>query len=76
MTLNSARCVGQHELFDSRDPADHREAKAICATCPAISACRVRVRRAQLAAPWGAGPQGTWAGKLFGSTSRRELEAV
>ena len=36
-----AACAGRHELFDETgSPADHAAAKALCATCPVIDACR------------------------------------
>jgi hypothetical protein len=33
-------CFGKSALFDSAQRADHIKAKAICATCPIIDACR------------------------------------
>ena len=58
---SGARCVGQHELFDSTDPADHVQARALCRDCPAIDWCRAQIP------PGSAFPSGTWAGRLYGS---------
>ena len=60
-------CVGEHNLFDSTDPADHRQAAAICATCPMTTSCQARLHEAMTTARVGCGPEGTWAGKLYGA---------
>jgi hypothetical protein len=68
--LSGALCVGRPWLFESMEAADHLEARAICAQCPAILACRVELQRvSDLAATvtaQGGGPVGTWAGVLVG----------
>lgn len=68
--LAGAKCVGQHDLFESTDLADHHEARAICGGCPAITACLQTLREVQVASAGtrnsGGGPVGTWAGKLLG----------
>lgn len=75
---NNARpaCEGQHKLFDSVHPAAHAEAKAICATCPVIAACREHRRAVQEAAYSSYGPRGTWAGELFGAPSSKGYTAT
>jgi hypothetical protein len=40
VNLPSAACRGRHELFDSRNPSDVASAQKICASCPALQACR------------------------------------
>lgn len=67
--LSQARCVGRHELFDSAHPADHKQARAICADCPAIVACRDLLTKPSHidTIPM---PTGTWAGKLYGKRGR------
>jgi len=60
---SGALCAGQWRLFDSTDPADHREAAKLCGVCPMLRECRRRLEEAQVAERWG-GPQGTWAGLL------------
>lgn len=52
-------CAGLHELFDSTEPVDHMQAKAICKTCPVIDWCRTQVP------PSTRFPAGTWAGRLY-----------
>lgn len=59
-------CFGRHDLFDATDLRSHRQAKAICAGCPALAACRRNLddaRRDQLMTNYG--PEGTWAGQLL-----------
>ena len=68
-------CLGRWELFDSREPADHHEAKAMCAGCPVRDWCAAQLRKAQQSANRStsypdAGPQGTWAGQLVGGAHR------
>ena len=61
-------CFGKSWLFDATDARSHEEARALCATCPAIVACRKNLRetqRTQLIAGPNGGPEGTWAGLLF-----------
>jgi len=59
-------CVGKVKLFDSTDPIDHMQARAICEACPILNDCRQRLHDAK--AEWGYsihfGPRGTWAGTL------------
>lgn len=63
-------CAGQWELFDSTDPSDHEEAKALCGQCPMIVECGQRLDAARNRAHRGGGqtygPVGTWAGRLMG----------
>lgn len=66
-------CTGLHDLFDSNQPADHLEARAICRTCPIRLACHDRLQQALRDTPHGGkdyGPQGTWAGRLVGGEPR------
>ena len=66
-------CAGKWRLFDSTDPADHIEAREICAACPLIEDCRRRLEQANVSAravARGGGPRGTWAGELVGHDSR------
>lgn len=64
-----AACEGQWDLFDSTEPADHEEAKAICQTCPMALACASRVRDLLSTRYKGEFTylQGTWAGKHYGN---------
>lgn len=70
-------CAGQWRLFDSIDPVDHREAAALCRTCPMIEGCREQLRLAHSHTDRhpGYGPEGTWAGQLIGggAISRRRI---
>ena len=63
-------CYGLSWLFDATDARSHAEARAICAACPVINACRNLLRHTQatqlVAGPNG-GPEGTWAGVLIKS---------
>lgn len=59
-------CYGRSDLFDATDLASHRRARAICASCPVLAACRKNLKQAkadQIIA--GYGPEGTWAGLLL-----------
>lgn len=77
MSLENAACKGQHELFDSVDLADHEEAAAICATCPARLACLQELHKLTIYAdPNQGGPVGTWAGQLIGATRKTALERL
>jgi len=68
-------CEGRWELFDSLEPSAHEQAAAICATCPMLRECRAELATAKLLAPAAyAGPQGTWAGKLIGSTRATNVD--
>ena len=69
--MEGALCRGKGKLFESTNPADHAQAKALCDVCPAIAACR-EWRKATAAAGTAAygGPCGTWAGKLYGAGDR------
>jgi len=58
-------CTGMARIFDATDPRSHEQARAICATCPLIDACRGRLREAQRSAMPAYGPEGTWAGVLL-----------
>ncbi len=60
-------CRGKVALFESIDPIDHQEARAIClGGCPFIRECRDRLEDTKR--EWGYshlfGPRGTWAGQL------------
>jgi hypothetical protein len=72
--LSGALCVGQYALFDSTHPADHAEARDLCARCPALLPCALLLREVQTATlgvrSAGGGPAGTWAGKLVGKPKR------
>lgn len=70
-TLDQAACVGRHALFDSTRPEDHNEARAICATCPVIDACRQRLADMKAIAAYYTQPEGTWAGELYLSGDNR-----
>lgn len=59
----SGLCAGQWWLFDSTHLADHIQARAICAECPMRRECAQTVATLR-------GAEGTWAGRLYGSTSR------
>jgi hypothetical protein len=61
-------CHGKSWLFDATDARSHAEARALCAECPVIDACRKNLRetqRTQLIAGPNGGPEGTWAGILI-----------
>lgn len=64
-------CAGKWLLFDSVDIRDHREAAAICETCPMVDACE-QVRLDDIAN--GGQPVGTWAGTLTRPKSWRKKE--
>jgi hypothetical protein len=61
-------CVGEHVLFDSTDPDDHRLAKAICAECPAAAWCAERAELLKKDHAHCRPLTGTWAGRLYGRT--------
>lgn len=72
-------CTGKHELFDSRDPEDHHQARKLCASCPMVAECLDRlaaVRHDAHSEKYG--PHGTWGGRLVGawtsSPTRRASE--
>lgn len=74
--FEGAPCVGRSWLWDSTEIADHQEAAAECATCPAFDQChalllqmQTDIGQAMRAA--GGGPTGTWAGELVGKNERR-----
>lgn len=64
-------CAGKWALFDSTRPDHHREAAAICATCPLahLAACRANLEQTLRLAHRRGGPRGTWAGQLVGETA-------
>ena len=71
-----APCAGRWEMFDSTDVTDHRQARALCSTCPMLTHCRSELEAATADAHEGVkyGPRGTWAGVLIGApktTARR-----
>jgi hypothetical protein len=71
--LGGALCVGKWWLFDSTDPADHREAAELCAECPVRAACAefLQGERGRLGVP-----TGTWAGRLVGVKGRHEPRPI
>lgn len=58
-------CYGKSALFDSTEANDHYEARALCATCPMIDACRDLLAKAKKSSVAGGRPIGTWAGELM-----------
>lgn len=68
-----APCAGLWELFDSRRPANHRKARAICATCPLVAECKPPERFTIPPSPGVPGrpagaiatANGTWGGRLY-----------
>ncbi len=55
-------CYGKGELFDSRHPADHAQAKQLCARCPLRgTACKAWLEQTMRDYP--GGPEGTWNGE-------------
>lgn len=68
--LSAALCRGNWQLFDSIDENDHLVAREICGECPVLAGCAALLNEVQLANRTvnarGAGPVGTWAGKLVG----------
>ena len=70
-------CNGQSVIFDSTDVRDHAIARAICATCPMLAACRKRLEDVKADSLADYGPRGTWAGELFGrpQTARHRAQA-
>ena len=72
--LAGALCVGKWWLFDSTEPSDHAEARALCAQCPALMACvalAAEVRSPTSMAACGGGMSGTWAGRLYTTKGHR-----
>lgn len=70
-------CAGKWDLFDSQEPSAHQQAAGICATCPMLRECKAELATAKLLAPAGqAGPSGTWAGKLVGSTRATNVDVA
>lgn len=57
-------CRDRSDLFDSTDPDDHADAKALCAACPVLVACARALAEARTAGAY-ACPVGTWAGQLL-----------
>lgn len=68
--FEDAPCVGRSWLWDSTHQADHREAAALCKTCPALNPCadllREELSGSRTMQVAGGGPVGTWAGRLVG----------
>lgn len=67
--MSEPACVGFHELFDSTDIRDHRNARRMCReVCPVFDWCATRTERLfrqgghDIYLPL----YGTWAGRLFG----------
>lgn len=58
-------CYGRSDLFDATDTRSHQAARALCAECPAIQACRANLRETQAISLRPYGPEGTWAGILL-----------
>lgn len=66
-------CYGLGELFDSRDIGDHLIARVFCDDCPITDHCKAEFLAAlKRARGLGrhAGPEGTWAGKLYNNASQ------
>lgn len=66
-------CIGRWWLWDSVNLADHHEARAICAVCPALAWCADRTAEVSRGhrGRHGLGPlTGTWAGRLYGRPGR------
>jgi hypothetical protein len=59
-------CAGLWKLFDSTDPVDHIEARALCMGCPMLLECHDRRMAAHRNQYSTYGPTGTWAGQLVG----------
>lgn len=59
-----AACAGDWDIFDSSDPLDHADAKAICNACPVILQCAEMAARLARQ-PIDKRPVGTWAGTLY-----------
>ena len=71
--MTTALCVGKWWLFDSTNPADHLEARELCAVCPMRPEC-VRTVASIRRDPTGRSSlEGTWAGHLYGATARQRL---
>ncbi len=70
------RCAGRWELFDSTDERDHAIAKKLCGGCDFAVQCRALLESCDRSQRGGS-PQGTWAGRLYGTTwSQRDEEAA
>jgi hypothetical protein len=52
-------------MFWSTHPSDHKAAKKVCATCPALAWCQRLTDRALTDPSYGLGVEGTWAGVLY-----------
>lgn len=66
-------CAGRWDIFDSVNPADHAEAKAICGTCVTRD-CRPVL--AEIFATWERQQvTGTWDGRLYSEGSIRRVAA-
>lgn len=65
-------CRGLWWLFDSTDVGDHIIARDYCEHCPIRDACHDGFEAARATAKdvRAGGPQGTWAGVLYGATSQ------
>lgn len=66
-----AACEGRYLLFEAVDRAAHLEARELCATCPILDDCKLRLadERKQLRSC----PEGTWAGLLFIDGKRKKV---
>ncbi len=72
--LPGALCRGKHALFDPAEPSDdhrvldqlHREAVALCDTCPALARCRSWIE----SLPAHKRPTGVVAGRLITEETR------
>ena len=69
-------CVGKWELFDSTNPSDHAEAKALCDTCPTLNWCATELEKVRRAAYPEFGPEGTWAGQLVLTYSEEQKRRI
>lgn len=70
--MSEALCIGQHDLFDSTDPADHEQAARLCAACPIAAACAQALAEAIASTKAAGHPEGTWAGRLVLNPRRDE----
>ena len=73
--FTGARCKGLWWMFDSTDPATHREAAALCRECPVRRECRAYlddVTTASAGVSSGGGPSGTWAGLMVSKLGKRK----
>lgn len=71
--MSGARCIGKWWLFDSTNPGDHLEARELCAACPMRRECQETADRFQRGPGGMSVLEGTWGGRLYGSTARARM---